>query len=332
MKTDQTKGERMTKITLMLAVLLAVFAFGCAEQGNPAPVDGDVETDENGNAVETSNDSPSENNGAVANLEFTAPEVGQWIAYSVDGEEGEFKLSIVAEEDYQDISCLWYQIEMDGEAVAQVLVDTALLEELMAVSGVYMEEFVADPVAYIEENMPEDGSFMSNEESMENMMLSLRAIKQVKVMQDTQLMLLDMAGVPELVEQMIAENPEMIEENMDFNPSEDPEFQEFMTELESAEFSTENVEVEGLDCVQYTMSHPDKGTIVAVISSELPIIPLMDASVLPNDPEEEGGRVYVVGFGFEGAENLMTQAPDQTIPLAMMLQGMASQMQPPSAE
>ena len=74
----------------------------------------------------------------------------------------------------------------------------------------------------------EDGTKMSNDEAMENMMLSLRAIKQVKIRQDTQLMLLDMAGVPELVEQMIAENPEMLEENMDFNPSEDPEFQEFM--------------------------------------------------------------------------------------------------------
>ena len=320
----------MTKITLMLAVLLAVFTFGCAEQGNPAPVDGDVETGENGDAVETSNDSPSGDNGSFGDMEFTAPEVGQWIAYSVEGEEGEFKLSIVAEEDYQGVSCLWYQIEMDGEAVAQVLVDTAVLEELMTLSGVYMEEFVADPVAYIEENMPADGSFMSTDKAMENMMLSLRAIKQVKIMQDTQLMLLDMAGVPELVEQMIADNPEMLEENMDFNPSEDPEFQEFMTELESAEFSMENVEVEGLNCIEYTATHPEEGSIIAVISPELPIVPLMNASVMPNDPEDEGGRVYVAGFGFDGAENLMTQAPDQTIPLAMMLQGMASQMQPPA--
>ncbi len=317
----------MTKITLMLAVLLAVFAFGCAEQGNPAPVDGDVETSENGDVDENS----SGDNGSIGDLEFTAPEVGQWIAYGVEGEEGEFKLSIVAEEDYQGMSCLWYQIEMDGEAVAQVLVDTAVLEELIALSGENMEEFVADPVAYIEENMPEDGSFMSTDQAMENMMLSLRAIKQVKIMQDTQLMLLDMAGVPELVEQMIADNPEMLEENMEFNPSDDPEFQEFMTELEDAEFSMENIEVEGLSCIEYTATHPEKGSIVAVISTELPIIPLMNASVIPTDPENEGGSIYVAGFGFEGAENLMTQAPDQTIPLAMMLQGMASQMQPPSA-
>ena len=317
----------MTKITMMLAIMLAIFAFGCADQGNPDPVDGDTGNSETGDAVETSNAATTD--GINIDFEFTAPEVGQWIAYGVEGEDGEFKLSIVAEEDYSGTACLWYQIEVDGEAVAQVLVDPSVVEQLVAVSGVYMEEFVADPVAYIQENMPEDGSFLSNEEAMENMMLSLSAIKQVKVLDGTQLMLLDMAGVPELVEQMIADNPEMIEESMQFD-AEDSELQEFLTELESAEFAAEEIEVDGLNCIQYTMSHPEEGSMVAIISMELPILPIMEAKVLPNDPEDEGGMIYVTGFGFEGAENLMTQAPDQTIPLAMMLQGFASQMQPPA--
>ncbi len=319
----------MIKITMMLAVLLAVFAFGCADQGNPEPADGTVEDGGNGEAVE--NNDGSESNGSAVSFEMAVPEVGQWIAYGVDGEDSEVKLSIVAEEDYEGASCLWYQVEADGEAVAQVLVDTAVLGELIDVSNVYMEEFVADPVAYIEEYMPEDGSFMSNEESMENMMLGLNAIKQIKIMQESQLMLIDMAGVPELVEQMIDENPEMIEQNTDFDP-EDPEYQDFLAELEEAEFSMEEVEVEGLNCYQYTATHPEKGSIVAVISTELPIVPIMEASVLPTDPAEEGGRVYVTGFGFDGAENLMTGEPDQTIPLAMMLQGFASQMQAPAPE
>jgi len=322
----------MIKITMVLAVLIAVFAFGCADQGNPEPADGTVEDGGNGEAVGNNGAGDSNGNSGDVSFEIAAPEVGQWIAYSVDGEDGEVKLSIVAEEDYQGISCLWYQIEADGEAVAQVLVDTDVLSELIDVSGVYMEEFVADPVAYMEENMPEDGSFMSNEESMENMMLALTAIKQVKVMQDTQLMLIDMTGVPELVEQMLTENPDMIEQNMEFDPSEDPEYQEFIAELEDAEFSMEEVEVDGLNCYQYTATHPEKGSIVAVISTELPIVPIMEASVLPNDPAEDGGRVYVTGFGFDGAENLMTAEPDQTIPLAMMLQGFASQMQAPAPE
>jgi hypothetical protein len=322
----------MIKITMMLAVLLAVFAFGCADQGNPEPADGTVEDSGNDEAIENSGAGESNNSGEEVSFEIATPEVGQWIAYGVDGDDAEVKLSIVAEEDYQGVSCLWYQIEADGEAVAQVLVDTDVLDELIDVSSVYMEEFVIDPVAYLEENMPTDGSFMSNEESMENLILALTAIKQVKVMQDTQLMLIDMAGVPELVEQMITENPEMIEQNMDFDPTEDPEYQDFLAELEEAEFSMEEVEVEGLNCYQYTATHPEKGSIVAVISTELPIVPIMEASVLPNDPAEEGGRVYVTGFGFDGAENLMTGEPDQTIPLAMMLQGFASQMQAPAQD
>ncbi len=322
----------MIKITMMLAVLIAVFAFGCADQGNPEPADGTVEDGGNGEAVENNGAGESNASGGDVSFEIAAPEVGQWIAYGLDGEDSEVKLSIVAEEDYQGVSCLWYQVEADGEAVAQVLVDTSVLDELIDVSGVYMEEFVADPVAYMEEYMPEDGDFMSNDESMENMMLALTAIKQVKVMQNTQLMLIDMAGVPELVEQMITENPDMIEQNMEFDPSGDPEYQEFIAELEEAEFSMEEVEVEGLNCYQYTATHPEKGSIVAVISTELPIVPIMEASVLPNDPAEDGGRVYVTGFGFDGAENLMTGEPDQTIPLAMMLQGFASQMQASAPE
>ncbi len=313
----------MTKITMMLAILLAIFAFGCDVQEDPAQTDENGETGENGEAIENGNDSGSDE--VSIDFDFTAPEVGQWIAYSVEGEEGDIKFSIVAQEDYQDIACLWYQIETDGEAVAQILVDPAIVEELIAVSGVYMDEFIADPVVYIRENIPEDGSFMNNEDAMENMMLSLRAIKQVKIMRGEQLMLFDMAGVPELVEQMIAENPEMLEQNMEL-PTDDPEFEEFMTQLESAEFSVEEIEVDGLNCTEFTMSHPEKGSIVAVISMELPISPLMEATVLPNDPAEEGGTVFVTGFGFDGAENLMTQVPDQTIPLAMMLQGMVSQM------
>ncbi|MCD4707264.1 MAG: hypothetical protein K8S62_05955 [Candidatus Sabulitectum sp.] len=315
----------MTKITMILAVLLAVFAFGCVEQGDsPAPVDGNGETGENGEAVETGND--SDDNELIAGFELATPEVGQWIAYGTDSEEGEFKLSIVAEEDYDGITCLWYQIEVDGEAVAQILVDPSVLDELIAVSSGYMEEFVVDPVTYIQENMPEDGGFMGTEDAMENMMLSLRAIKQVKINDGTQLMLLDMAGVPELVEQMIADNPEMLEQNMEL-PTDDPEFEEFMTKLEGAEFSVEEIEVDGMNCMQFTASHHEEGSMVAVISSELPIVPLMEATVTPNDPEEEGGTVFVTGFGFDGAENLMTGEPDQVIPLAMMLQGFASQMQ-----
>ena len=323
----------MFKFTMILALLLVVFAFGCTDQANSAGEEN--AEDANGESVETSETSDNAaaaNDAVTGDFNYTPPEVGQWIAYTVEGEEAEFEIAIVAEEDYQGANCLWYQIVVEDEAVAQVLIDPELMAELVILGDFYMQELIADPVAYIEEYMPTDGSYLSNEEAIENMMLFLNAVKQVKVNDGTQLMLLDMAGVPELVEQMIAENPEMLEESMEMNPTEDPEFQEFMAELEAAEFSLDAVEIDGLACLRFNATHPEEGTISFAVSEELPILPLMEATVLPNDPEDEGGSIYVSGFGYEGAENLMTGAPDQTIPLAMMLQGLASQFTPPAQQ
>jgi len=311
---------KMNRIALMLALVLAIFSFGCGEQGeNPAPAEdgGDATANDGGDVTDNSND------GDALDFEYTAPEVGQWIAYGVEGEEGEFKLSIVAEEE----GCLWYQIEVDGEAVAQVLVDPALLDELIAMSSENMNEFLADPVAFIEENIPENGNIMENQDNLDNMMVALRSIKKVKINDGTQLMLLDMAGVPELVEQMLAENPDLLGQGMQMDTGDEEEMQEFLAQLEQAEFTAEEIEMEGLACMKFTATHPDEGTLEAVISTELPILPLMEARAIPNDPEEEGGVVMVTGFGYEGALNLMTGEPDQVIPVAMMLQGMASQFQ-----
>jgi hypothetical protein len=313
----------MRKIAVMFALVLALFAFGCGEEGNdPAPADSTGENGGNVDSIETGNGID------ISSLEYTMPEVGQWIAYGVEGQEKSFKLAIVAEEDYQGAACLWYQIEVDSEAVAQVLIDPALLQAVIDLSGSYMDEFIADPVAYVTENMPENGNFMENEETIANMMTFLRSIKQIKINDGQQLMLLDLAGVPELVEQMIAENPDMISENMEINPTDSLEYQQLLTDLENAEFGIEEVTVEGLNCTQFTATNPEKGTIQIIISAELPILPVMDALVTPNDPAEVPSHVMVTGFGFEGAENLMTQVPDQVVPVAMMLQGMLSQTQP----
>jgi hypothetical protein len=310
---------RMT--ALMIALILAIFAFGCGEEGNnPAPA-GD--NGENGETTDTGDNNGTTSDVDVADFNYTAPEVGQWIAYGVEGEEGEFKLSVVAEED----ACLWYQIEVNGEAVAQVLVDQALLGQLIDISGTKMDEFVADPVAFMEANMPENGDVMSNPEYIDNMMLFLESVKKVKINDGSQIMLLDMAGVPELVEQMLADNPDILNQNMQIGPEQTAEMEEFMAELEQASFTAEEVEIDGLSCTRFIAIHEEKGTIEAVISSELPIIPLMEARVTPNDPEEDGGVIMVTGYGFEGAENLMTGEPDQIIPVAMMLQGMASQFE-----
>jgi hypothetical protein len=311
---------RMT--ALIIALILAIFAFGCGEEGNdPAPA-GD-----SGDTTDTGDDNGTTGDADVADFNYTAPEVGQWIAYGVEGEEGEFKLSIVAEEE----GCLWYQIEVNGEAVAQVLIDQALLGQLIELSGAKMDEFVADPVAFMEANMPEDGNVMSNPEYIDNMMLFLESVKKVKINDGSQLMLLDMAGVPELLEQMLTDNPDLLNQNMQMGPEQTAEMEEFMAELEQATFTSEVVEIEGLNCTRFIAVHEEQGTIEAVVSSELPIVPLFEARVTPNDPEEEGGVIIVTGYGFEGAENLMTGEPDQIIPVAMMLQGMASQFENPGA-
>lgn len=312
----------MYRITLIMALFLALFAFGCGEQGdNPAPAEDGGDTTETGSGDVETGDSGDIN--VAASFDYAEPQVGQWIAYGVEGEEGEFKLSIVAEEE----GCLWYQIEVDGEAVAQVLVDPALLGELINMSSEYMDEFIADPVAFVEENMPENGNIMENEDYLDNMMIGLRAIKKVKINDGTQLMLLDMAGVPELVEQMLADNPDLLNQGMQMDPTQDEDMQEFLAELEQAEFEYDEVEINGVNCMHFTATHAEEGTIEVSLSAELPIIPLMEARVTPNDPEDEGGVVMVTGYGFEGAEDLMTGEPDQVIPVAMMLQGMASQFQ-----
>ncbi len=315
----------MVKLTLILAMILAVFSFGCAEQG-----DGPVPADENGETTETG-DTGDNGNGETADdpisttMNYPAPEVGQWIAYGLEGEEGELKLSIVAEEE----GSLWYQIEWDGEAVAQLLIDPAVMEQLITISDGYIDEFVADPAAFIEANMPQNTNIMENEEYLDNMMLFLTAIKKARINDGSQLLLLDMAGVPELVEQMIADNPDMFSQGMDMGPGETAEMEEFLAEVENADFGYGEVEIDGVSCMQFTATHEEEGTIIISVSGDLPILPLMEARVTPNDPEEEGGIIMVTGFGFEGAENLMTGEPDQVIPVAMMLQGFASQASQP---
>lgn len=316
----------MAKLVLILAMLLAAFSFGCAEQGEgPVPADENGETTETGDTGDNGNGETPDVMVSTA-LDYIAPEVGQWIAYGVEGEEGELKLSIVAEEE----GSLWYQIEWDGEAVAQLLIDPAVMEQLVAISDEYMNEFVTDPAAFIEANMPQNtANIMENEEYLDNMILFLTGIKKAKINDGSQVILLDMAGVPELVEQMIAENPEMFSEGMDMGPEDTADMEEFIAQVENADFGYGEVDIDGVNCIQFTASHEEEGTIVISVSDDLPILPLMEARVTPNDPEEEGGIVMVTGFGFEGAENLMTAEPDQVFPVAMMLQGFASQASQP---
>ncbi|PIE52419.1 hypothetical protein CSA37_06430 [Candidatus Fermentibacteria bacterium] len=316
----------MKKFAMLLAMLLVLFAFGCGEQGgHPAPAGEGGEAGEAADSGDNGSGGEEGRSGDVS-IEYMDPAVGQWIAYGVEGEEAEAVFSIVAEEE----GCLWYQIEFDGEAVAQVLIDPEILGQLTEMGSGYIDEFMADPVAYMEEYMPENGNIMENEEYLENMILFLTAVKKIKVNDGTQLMLLDMAGVPELVEEMIAENPDFLDESMD--PEQGAEMEEMMAELEQAEFSVDQVDIDGVDCTVFTASHPEEGTITVAISDELPIVPLMEARVEPLDAQEEGGAVMVTGWGFEGAENLMTDEPDQVIPLAMMLQGFAAQFEGAAAE
>jgi hypothetical protein len=306
------------RITAMLmAILMAIFAFGCTEEGDsPVPADGNGENGQTDNG--------SEETVEIGDFDYTPPQVGQWIAYGVEGEEGEFRLSVVGEE----LGSFWYQIEVDGEAVAQVLLDAEILSSLISLSSGYMDDFAADPVAFVESYMPQDGDFMSNQEHVDNMILFLRSIKKIKIADGSQLMMLDMTGVADMVQQMIEANPDLLDSpDMDFNLGEDEEFQEFLAELENATFSIEAVTIDGLECNRFTATHSEEGSIEIVLSDQLPILPLMEARVNPNDPAEEGGYVMVTGFGFEGAADMMPGEADQVIPVSMFLQGMLSEFE-----
>jgi hypothetical protein len=325
--------RRTMIITLLFGVTL-LFP-GCGE--DPAP----VATEEgNGEAV-TQEEPVTGDADAVlgeASEDFVAvmdemPEAapGQWISFASDNAEGEFSIAILRSEDVAGVTCLWYQISVE-DVVFQILLDQAMFDTLKDEMQVFMTEMGSDPTAWLQENFADGNTsqlFMP-EDDPERMLTFVRSIKMLRIKSEDEIIAIDMTGVPEMVESMIAQNPDMFDQaGAQITADSDSSFQEFFTRVQEAEFvlDFEDVTVanETMGCLTLTITHPDEGTISLAFSSELPIFPLAEASADPIDPESEGGHIYVSGFGFDGAEDLIPGPATQTIPAAMMLQGLMQQ-------
>ncbi len=331
------KGEGMVlrrTMPLLLVLAAALWTSGCGEEPVPAtpetpPADEPVSGD-----LDVVLGEASEDFVAVMD-EMPAPAPGQWISYGSDTSEGEMSVAVISSEDVQGVTCLWYQFSLEDNVI-QVLVDQAMFDGLRVEMQDFMREMGDDPSEWIQANLEggDPSALFIPRDDPERMLTMIRAIKMVRIKDGEQIIALDMAGVPELVEQMIAENPDLFSQaTAGMNAEPDPEFQEFMDQVQEAEFLLDHEEIavggRNMGCVTLAITHPDEGTISLAFSSELPIFPLAEASVDPIDPAEEGGTIFVTGFAMEGAEDLMPGPATQTIPAAMMLQGLMQQVQQP---
>lgn len=322
--------------TMIIALLLGVTLLfpGCGEEPAPVADEGNGETvtpDEPviGDADAVLGEASEDFIAVMDEMPEAAP--GQWISFRSDSAEGEFSISILRSEDVAGVTCLWYQIAVE-ETVFQILLDQAMFDTLKDEMQVFMAEMGDDPTAWLQTNFAEGNTsqlFMP-EDDPARMMTFVRSIKMIRIKSEEEIIAIDMTGVPEMVESMIAQNPDMFDQaGAQITADSDSSFQEFLTKVQEAEFvlDFEDVTVanETIGCITLAISHPDEGTINLAFSSELPIFPLAEASADPLDPENEGGRIYVSGYGFDGAEDLIPGPATQTIPARMMLQGLMQQ-------
>ena len=101
---------------------------------------------------------------------------------------------------------------------------------------------------------------------------------------------------------------------------------EIMAELDNLQFSMNETTVDvagnSVDGVEFSVVHPE-GQAEAVLSSELPLVPIAYAEVTGDG---ETHFIEVIGYGFSGAEDLLPGEPAQTLQAMMFLEGMMSQM------
>lgn len=322
--------EMLLKRTMMLTLLLAAALFfaGCGE--DPAPVAAGpeetiVEEPVIGDADDVLGEASEDFIAVMDQMPEAAP--GQWITFESDRAQGAFTLSILRSEDFQGVPCLWYQFSME-ETVFQVLIDQAMFDTLKEEMQVFIREMGSDPAAWFQTNLSggDPTALFMPEDDPARMMNLFRAIKMLRIGADGQIIAIDMNGVPELLESMMAQDPDMFS-RAGMEP--DSGFQQFASRVQEAEFRLDYADMPvahtTLGCLTLAITDPDQGTISLAFSSGLPILPLVEVSVVPLDPMEEGGRVFVSGFGFDGATDLMPGPATQTIPAAMMLQGLLQQ-------
>ncbi len=334
----------MSRLFFIVAMIIGLAFFGCGEQadeaGNGDDGDtGEVVEDSNGDdsseAVDDEDDADDQGIIAVSGFDFDTPDmaVGQWIEYGADDMHETLTISVVGSETNQGIECYWVQISVT-DFVGQILIDPEGMENAMEGYEEQFGTFAADPAAYIRENMSDAGGMadmFGNEENMDMALEFIKAIRMVKFEQQGMIMAIDLVGVPEFLEEMMDDPAfrEQFEQGFaqGFNAEGGPEgLNDIMAELDNLQFGmTEtSVDVAGnrVQGIEFTIVHPE-GEAEAIISSELPLVPLAYARV---SAEGETHFVEVRGYGFSGAENLLPGEPAQTIQAMMFLQGMQSQM------
>ncbi|MEN8209790.1 MAG: hypothetical protein ABFR50_11135 [Candidatus Fermentibacteria bacterium] len=320
----------MSKLFFIVAMIIGLAFFGCGEQADEA---GNGDAGDNGEVVTDGNG--EDDITEIGGFDLDTPDlaVGQWIEYSADGLRETLTISVVGTEMNQGTECYWVQISVT-DFVAQMLIDAEGMEEAMEDYEEQFGTFVADPAAYIRENMS-DASGMAdmfgNEENMAMALELISAIRVVKFEQQGMVMAIDLIGVPEFLEEVL-EDPAFQEQfkqgfQQGFNADGGQEgLDEIMSELDNMQFSmtetTMDVAGSSIDGVEFSIVHPE-GRAEAVVSSELPLVPLAYAQATGDG---ETHFIEVEGFGFSGAEDLLPGAPAQTIQAMMFLEGMMSQM------
>ncbi|MCD4700920.1 MAG: tetratricopeptide repeat protein [Candidatus Aegiribacteria sp.] len=262
---------------------------------------------------------------------FETPEmaVGQWIEYGVNNLSETLTISVVSSEINQGTKCYWVQISFK-DFVGQILVNPGSMETAMKSYEQQFIAFAADPEAYIRGNMSDTGSlanFYFNEENMDMAFEFISAIRILKFEHQGMIMAIDLAGVPEILEELMSDSSikERLQQDFTrtFNADGGQESLDIIiAELENMQFDmTEtDVNVAGtrINSMEFSIVHHE-GEVEIVLSSELPLIPLAFAEATGS---EETGFVEVRGYGFSGAENFLPGEPAQIIQGVLFLQGM----------
>lgn len=327
----------MMRLLFVLVMIIGLAFSGCGEQPE-ADGGGDSEGGDTGEVAggdDAGDEGGSEAASAILDLETPELAVGQWIEYGADDIQQTLIISVVATEENQGTECYWVQLSTD-DFTAQILVDPIGLDVAFEGYEEKFGEFMVDPAAYISENMSDAtgmADMFGNDESMNMALDFIRAIRMVKFEQQGMVMAIDLAGVPDFLEGMM-DDPAFKEQFQQgfaegFSEEGGPEgLDEVLSELDNMDFDMTETEVNAggqtVKGMEFSIFHP-KGELVAVISSELPLVPLAYASVVSLE-DDESHFIQVRGFGFEGAENLLPGEPTQTIPAMMFLQGMDQQM------
>jgi hypothetical protein len=328
----------MYRLALILALVLGMALFGCGEQADEAGRNdsgtGDLsDTDDLADTDDIDDvddiDDIDDIDDAALNFEFETPdlEVGQWVTYGVSGEEGTATLSVVAEEDYDGVNCLWIQIDSD-DFVAQILVDPAGLEIAMSGYSDEFDQFLVDPADYLRTELA-TGTGMTqmfmNEDNISTGMDFIRSLKMIKFDNEGMVMALDLTGVADMLEPYMSD-PEMLAGGFQMPESGQPDMEEFINELDNISFSSEEVDISiagnSMDAWQFSVSHPE-GEVIFTLSDDLPILPIARISYADLS-DDNSGYLEVRDFGFDGAVSKIGE-PVQVIDASLFLQGALAQ-------